>query len=114
MKNINLTIAVLVALAAVAMSVSSAELYTEDGDVIHVPEGSSVYVSDAPVFKFTRFEPEGFDLRPVAPAVVVEEVCVDGGFTFGGSSEVCHEEVVVEEVEEAEECDGLTFGGSGC
>ena len=107
----NTIIAASVAIAAVAMNVPAAELYTADGDVINVPEGSSVYISDAPVFKFTRFEPEGFDLRPISPAVVVEEVCVDGGFTFGGSSEVCHEEVVVEEVEE---CDALTFGGAGC
>ncbi|MDB2596641.1 hypothetical protein N9Y23_10025 [Pseudomonadales bacterium] len=109
----NAIIAASVAIAAVAMNVPAAELYTADGDVINVPEGSSVYISDAPVFKFTRFEPEGFDLRPLSPAVVVEEVCVDGGFTFGGSSEVCTEEVVVEE-EEAEECDAFTFGGSGC
>jgi len=95
-------------------SAQSAELYTANGDVIEVPEGSKVYISDAPVYKFTRFSVEGFDLRPLTPVVEVEEVCVDGGFTFGGSSEVCTEEVIVEEPVEVEECDGLTFGGSDC
>jgi hypothetical protein len=98
-----------------AFSANAAELYTADGDVIDVPEGSKVYVSDSPVWKFTRFNEGGFDIRPIVPAVTVTEVCVDGGFTFGGSSEVCNEEVVVEEPEETEveECDSLTFGG-GC
>ena len=96
-------------------SAQAAELYTENGDVIVVPEGSKVYVSDAPAYKFTRFDESGFDLRPLTPVVEVEEVCVDGGFTFGGSSVVCTEEVIVEEPEEeAEECDAFTFGGSGC
>ena len=94
-------------------SAQAAELYTENGDVIVVPEGSKVYVSDAPVFKFTRFSVEGFDLRPLTPVVEVKEVCVDGGFTFGGSSKVCTEEVIVEEPE-VEQCDELTFGGAGC
>ena len=109
----------LTAIAAVVFftfSAQAAELYTENGDVIVVPEGSKVYVSNAPVFKFTLFSAEGFDLRPLTPVVEVEEVCVDGGFTFGGGSEVCTEEVIVEEPveEEVEQCDSLTFGGSGC
>ena len=106
----------LTAIAAVVFftfSAQAAELYTENGDVIVVPEGSKVYVSDAPAYKFTRFDEKGFDLRPLTPVVEVEEVCVEDGLTFGGDSEVCHEEVIVEEPEdEVEEC-GLTFGG-GC
>jgi hypothetical protein len=95
-------------------SAQAADLYTENGDVIEVPEGSKVYISDAPVYKFTRFDESGFDLRPVQPIVAVEEVCVEGGFTFGGTSEVCTEEVIVEEPEdEVEECGAFTFGG-GC
>jgi len=110
------TLATIAAVIFFTFSAQAAELYTENGDVIVVPEGSKVYVSDAPVFKFTLFSAEGFDLRPLTPVVEVEEVCVDGGFTFGGSSEVCTEEVIVEEPveEEVEQCDSLTFGGSGC
>ena len=48
------------------------------------------------------------------PTVEVTETCVGGGLTFGGASEECTEEVVVEEPEEeTAECDSLTFGG-GC
>ena len=110
------TLAAIAAVIFFTFSAQAAELYTENGDVIVVPEGSKVYVSDAPVFKFTLFSAEGFDLRPLTPVVEVEEVCVDGGFTFGGGSEVCTEEVIVEEPveEEVEQCDSLTFGGSGC
>ena len=99
-------------LALVAFTASAAELYLQDGTVIDLPVGSKVYVDDNTVWTFTRFDEGGFDIRPLTPIVEVTEVCVDGGFTFGGSSAVCEEEVVVEE-EETEECDPFTFGGSG-
>ena len=99
-------------LALVAFTASAAELYLQDGTVIDLPVGSKVYVDDNTVWTFTRFDEGGFDIRPLTPLVEVTEVCQDGGFTFGGSSTVCEEEVVVEE-EETEECDPFTFGGSG-
>ena len=98
-------------LVLVAFTASAAELYLEDGTVINLPVGSKVYVNDNTVWSFTRFDEGGFDIRPLTPLVEVTEVCQDSGFTFGGGSVVCTEEVVVEE--EAEECDSLTFGGSG-
>jgi len=99
-------------LALVAFTASAAELYLEDGTVIDLPVGSKVYVDDETVWSFTRFDEGGFDIRPLTPLIEVTEVCQDSGFTFGGDSVVCEEEVVVEE-EETEECDSLTFGGSG-
>jgi hypothetical protein len=76
-----------------------------------------VYITDVPVWRFTKFDEGGFDLRPIVPTIEVTELCVDGDFTFGGASTTCDEEVVVDDpVEEDEtECspDGLTFGG-GC
>ena len=99
-------------LALVAFTASAAELYLEDGTVFNLPVGSKVYVNDNTVWSFTRFDEGGFDIRPLTPIVEVTEVCQDSGFTFGGSSVVCEEEVVVEE-ESEEACDGFTFGGSG-
>jgi len=108
MKNI------LLALLFVSASVGAATLYLDDGTQIDLGVGSKVYIDDGTVWSFTRFDEGGFDLRPLTPVVEVTETCVDGGFTFGGASEVCTEEVVVEEPEEeAAECDSLTFGG-GC
>jgi len=100
-------------LALVAFTASAAELYLDDGRVVALPVGSKVYVDDGTVWSFTRFDKGGFDIRPLTPLIEVTEVCQDSGFTFGGGSVVCEEEVVVEE-EETEECDSLTFGGSGC
>lgn len=98
-------------LALVAFNVTAAEIYLADGTVIDLPVGSKVYVEENTVWTFTRFDKGGFDLRPLTPIVEVKEVCVYSGFTFGGNSVDCEEEVVVEE--EAEECDPFTFGGSG-
>lgn len=98
-------------LALVAFTASAAEIYLEDGTVINLPVGSKVYVDQNTVWTFSRFNEGGFDIRPLTPLVEVTEVCQDSGFTFGGDSVVCEEEVVV--TEETEECDSLTFGGSG-
>ena len=98
-------------LALVAFNVTAAEIYLADGTVINLPVGSKVYVNDNTVWTFSRFDVGGFDIRPLTPLVEVTEVCQDSGFTFGGDSVVCEEEVVV--TEETEECDALTFGGSG-
>lgn len=104
---------ILLALLFVSVSVGAATLYLDDGTQIDLEVGSKVYISDGPVWSFTRFDEGGFDIRPLDPTVEVTEECVGGGFTFGGGSEVCTEEVVVEEPEEEEGC--LTFGGgSGC
>jgi hypothetical protein len=67
-------------------SAQSAELYTDSGEVIEIPEGSKVYISEGQAFEFTRFSAEGFDLRPLVPVTETEE----------------------------EECDEFTFGGEGC
>ena len=92
---------------------SADTLYLEDGTTIDLPVGSKLYVSEGTVWEFTRFNEGGFDIRPLSPVVEIVEVCEDE-LTFGGISTVCEEEVVVEEPEETEECDSLTFGGSGC
>ena len=101
-------------LALLTFSATAAEIYLDDGRIIELPVGSKVYVDDGTVWTFTRFDKGGFDIRPLTPLIEVTEVCQDSGFTFGGGSVVCEEEVVVEEEEETEECDSLTFGGSGC
>lgn len=95
-------------LALVTFNVTAAEIYLADGTVIDLPVGSKVYVEKNTVWTFTRFNEGGFDLRPLTPVVEVTEVCQDSSLTFGGGSVDCEEEVVVEE-----ECDPLTFGGSG-
>jgi len=95
-------------LALVAFTASAAEIYLADGTVIDLPVGSKVYVEENTAWTFTRFNASGFDLRPLTPVVEVVEVCQDSSLTFGGSSVDCEEEVIVEE-----ECDALTFGGSG-
>lgn len=95
-------------LALVAFTASAAEIYLQDGTVIDLPVGSKVYVEEDTAWTFTRFDQGGFDIRPLTPVVEVTEVCVDDSFTFGGDSAACEEEVIVEE-----ECDVLTFGGSG-
>lgn len=77
MKNV-----IIAVLAAAALNVSAAELYLDSGEVIEIPEGVKVYVSDVPVFEFTKFDGEGFDLRPVEPIAETDE-CEDD-FTFGG------------------------------
>lgn len=96
-------------LALVAFTASAAELYLEDGTVINLPVGSKVYVDQNTVWTFSRFDVGGFDIRPLSPVVEVTEVCLDNSLTFGGDSAVCEEEVIIE----TEECDALTFGGSG-
>ena len=96
-------------LVLVAFTASAAEIYLQDGTVIDLPVGSKVYVEEDTAWTFTRFDQGGFDIRPLTPVVEVTEVCVDDSLTFGGDSAVCEEEVIVEE----EECDVLTFGGSG-
>lgn len=108
--------AIILAFAAFSKA-QAATLYLDDGTEIDLAVGSKVYITDVPVWRFTKFDEGGFDLRPIVPTVEVTEFCVDDGFTFGGASTTCDEEVVVDEpVEEDEtECspDGLTFGG-GC
>ena len=108
------------ALLLMASATQAATLYLDDGTQLDLPVGSRVYVSEGQLWEFTRFNEGGFDIRPLVPKVEVTESCTqDTGFTFGGGSFVCTEEVVVEEPEteepeETEECDSLTFGGSGC
>lgn len=96
----------------VCSSVAAETLYLSDGTEIEVPVGSKVYVSDVPLWKFTKFDAEGFDIRSQPEVAAVVEQCTDGGLTFGGSSVVCEE--VFETPEEEGVCDELTFGGSGC
>ncbi len=103
------------ALLLTASATQAATLYLNDGTQLDLPVGSRVYVSEGQLWEFTRFNEGGFDIRPLVPAVRITESCTaDTGFTFGGDSYVCTEEVVVEEPEETEECDGLTFGGEEC
>jgi hypothetical protein len=105
----------LIIVTSAFMRTEAATLYLEDGTQIELEVGEKVYISNAPAWSFTKFDEGGFDLRPIIPTVEVTEVC-ESGFTFGGGSSVCDEEVVVEEPEEDEtDCtpDGLTFGG-GC
>lgn len=102
----------LIAALVMISTAQAATLYFEDGSSVDVPEGSSVYVSPVQPFVFTVFESEVFELQALEPAAsVVEECTEESGLTFGGSSTTSCEEVV--ETPE-EECDQLTFGGSGC
>ena len=104
----------LLGLLLTASATQAATLYLDDGTQIDLPVGARVYVSEGQVWEFTRFNEGGFDIRALVPTVAVTETCVGGGLTFGGASEECTEEVVVEEPEEeTAECDSLTFGG-GC
>ena len=101
------------------INATAATLYLDDGSTLDLPVGSQVYVSEGTVWEFTRFNEGGFDIRPLLPRVEVEESCTtSNGLTFGGSSYVCEEVLIVteEDEEEPEEvtCDGFTFGGSGC
>jgi hypothetical protein len=93
-------------------------LYFENGDYVDVPEGSKVYIYDGQAFHFTKFDEEGFDLRPLEPVYHVgesEDEPEQGDcLTFGGDSEVCEEEEVTEVEVTIEECDAFTFGGSEC
>ena len=101
------------ALLLTASATQAATLYLDDGTQLDLPVGSRVYVSEGQLWGFTRFNEGGFDIRALVPTVEVTESCTeDTGFTFGGGSYACTEEVVVPE-EVAEECDGFTFGG-GC
>ena len=103
----------ILALLLTASATQAATLYLNDGTQLDLPVGSRVYVSEGQLWEFTRFNEGGFDIRALVPTVEVTESCTeDTGFTFGGGSYVCTEEVVVPE-EVAEECDGFTFGG-GC
>jgi hypothetical protein len=105
------------ALLLTASATHAATLYLNDGTQLDLPVGSRVYISEGQLWEFTRFNEGGFDIRPLVPSVQVTESCTqDTGFTFGGGSYSCSEEVVVEPEpeEETEECDSLTFGGSGC
>lgn len=104
----------ILALLLTASATQAATLYLNDGTQLDLPVGSRVYVSEGQLWEFTRFNEGGFDIRALVPTVEVTESCTeDTGFTFGGGSYVCTEEVVVPE-EEAEpaDCD-FTFGG-GC
>lgn len=107
----------ILALLLTASATQAATLYLDDGTQLDLPVGSRVYVSEGQLWEFTRFNEGGFDIRPLVPNVEVTESCTrNTGLTFGGGSYVCTEEVVVapEPEEEAEECDGLTFGGGEC
>ena len=104
---------IIVGIALLGAVVSAETLYFEDGTSIEVPEGSNVYVSPGTLWEFTTFESDTFRLQAVEPAASVVEVC-DDGLTFGGDSGQCEEEVEVVEDEPEQECDELTFGGSGC
>jgi hypothetical protein len=92
-------------------------LYFENGDYIDVPEGSKVYIHDGQAFYFTKFDDEGFDIRPLEPAYHAgapeDEPNPEDCLTFGGGSCAGEEEVIDVEIV-VEECDAFTFGGSEC
>lgn len=97
------------ALAVFTASAMSATLYLDDGTTVDLEVGSKVYVSDGQLWEFTRFNEDGFDIRPAGLFIEVKEECSEGGgFTFGGGSVVCSEVV---EITETEPQDCLTFGG---
>ena len=103
----------ILALLLTASATQAATLYLNDGTQLDLPVGSRVYVSEGQLWKFTRFNEGGFDIRALVPTVEVTESCTeDTGFTFGGGSYACTEEVVVPEETEPADC-GLNFGG-GC
>jgi hypothetical protein len=93
-------------------------LYFENGDYIDVPEGSKIYIHDGQAFYFTKFDDEGFDIRPLEPAYHAEEPAdepeQEDCLTFGGGSCAGEEEEVIEVEIVVEECDAFTFGGSEC
>lgn len=84
-------------------------IYLEDGSTVITDD--NVFVFEGQLYTLTGGRANKLVIKPAIP-LEVEEAQVCGELTFGG--EGCIEEEEEEDPEEDQECDGLTFGGGEC